>query len=159
MGCSFCDDCADCTVGGGLDCSEWDPAEHRGSFYDDDWYDDWHEDETGEEQFSRSTGAEDFLVIDENERKERSDDLHCVGCGEEVRSEWNYCLKCGAAIPIRYCTGCGEKLITVWKYCPMCGKAISPDAQPSGTSPFVACAPAAPVIDASCSVYDDDIPY
>lgn len=149
MGCSFCDDCADCTVGGGLDCSEWDPAEHRGSFYDDDWYDDWHEDETGEEQFSRSTGAE------ECDQERQVAESRCASCGEDIQPGWNYCIKCGTAVFAQYCTGCGKVIAEEWNYCPACGRLARRQVKQGAAMSTGVYTPLGP----GSSWYDDDIPW
>lgn len=64
MGCNFCDDCSDCTVGGDIDCGAWDPDEHREEHFAYDYDDEYHD------------KAEDMDVGKEQ---------HCTNCGEPAQ--------------------------------------------------------------------------
>lgn len=103
MGCNFCDDCSDCTVGGDIDCGAWDPDEHREEHFAYDYDDEYHD------------KAEDMDVGKEQ---------HCVNCGELAQLDWSYCLSCGAALPKKHCVKCGERVASDWGYCPWCGSMI-----------------------------------
>lgn len=151
MGCSFCDDCADCTVGRGLDCDNWDSSEHGQSVDDDDWYEDdaWGGSCEDTPSLNSSTEAE-------------TREWHCTTCGESVRPDWKYCLKCGAPVYARYCVNCGGAIEGNWRYCPACGEPIPAKAQLDISRYTMSRLPIAPgpsSVLASERVDDDDIPF
>ena len=167
MGCNFCDDCSDCTVGYGLGCSAWDDAEHDSEtvayatrFEDQFPYDD--------------DGPQDNDMLDSDHKNERFvcedetgmgvDEMYCVSCGESVQKGWKVCPECGTPIPKLLCEHCGKKLKRKWSYCPYCGciaGAQEPAWAHSEQTPMNANTDGqsqkTPSI--SSSVYDDDIPF
>lgn len=87
-------------------------------------------------------------------REKNGRTLHCVRCSEIVQGEWNYCLWCGAEVPGMYCSECDERVLKEWDCCPECGEEI-----PDDSAPAIAPMSSIPVVDASSSVYDEDIPF
>lgn len=84
MGCNHCDDCSECSVGGGLGCDLWEPSGNS----HDDWMDE------------QSYGDDDYgWDIEEDETDDGPDLKYCVHCGRRVGDTWRYCLRCGAEIP------------------------------------------------------------
>lgn len=145
MGCNFCDDCKDCTVGEGLDCGSWEPAYEDGRLdQDDDRYSD-----------------DEVRSYDDGFRENNSgidNGLHCVSCGASIRLGWKYCLRCGESIPKKYCVSCGSVVADDWDYCPKCGSSI-PESSYEITPASYISTPDTSIIGAASSAYDDDIPF
>lgn len=106
MGCSFADSCSECTVGCDLDCSAWDPDEHRKSYEDFDYDDDCYEDDSDE-------------ISDIEAGWPR-----CKTCYAPVNPNWSYCPACGTFRSKRQCLQCGFETTADWKTCPHCGKLL-----------------------------------
>lgn len=149
MGCNFCDDCSDCTVGEALDCGEWDPDEHRESrddYYDDcyDYNDDEYNEDNCDEVNNMSEGA----------------GRHCVNCGASASMDWNFCLACGAELPEKHCVRCGRIVADDWEYCPYCGSSIPIKTSIFMQTPQESVSGSMPSIDDVPVAYDDsDMPF
>lgn len=153
MGCQFCDDCCDCTVGVAIGCSAWDDLDPSEKQDRDDIFEDWSWEDCSERDLE-GYGAERDDGEDEEEHM-MSTDLFCTECGAAISIKWKYCLKCGAHIEeSKHCIECGKKLDFDWIYCPWCGEKVPEASERASLNNAVQLVP---VVDAA--IYDEDIPF